>query len=56
MFLLRYFLHYHVSSSLCYLLCLDPNMLRCILLSNAVNSILLGLETKCHSYIHQQVK
>jgi hypothetical protein len=46
MFLLRHFLHYHVSSFLCYLLSLHPNMLRRILFSNAVNSILLGLETK----------
>jgi len=52
MFLLLNFLHYHVSSSLCYLLSLDPNMLRCIPLSNAVNFILLCLETKCRTYIY----
>jgi hypothetical protein len=56
MFLLRNFLHYRVSSSLCYLLSLDPNMLRCILFSNVVNSILLGLETKCRTYVYQKVK
>jgi hypothetical protein len=56
MFLLLNFLHYHVSSSLCYLLSLNPSMLRCILFSNAVNSILLGLETKCRIYVYQQVK
>jgi len=52
MFLLLNFLRYHVSSSLCYLLSLDPNMLRCILFLNAVNSILLGLETKCRACIY----
>jgi len=56
MFLLRNFLHYRVSSSLCYLLALDPNMLRCILFSNVVNSILLGLEKKCRTYVYQKVK
>jgi hypothetical protein len=55
MFLLRNFLHYLVSSSLYYLLSLDPNMLCCILFSNAVNSILLSLEIKCYIYIHTYI-